>query len=478
MEKSKDKETPKDSIPIEDKTDEKSEEDKPDLKELLKNIVSTLEPTEATKLLQKAQNFEKLGNLTLEEFKEFLFSKDSDTPEEVKSKGPTSAKKAKTKSKPKPKAAVKKQPANSRRSGRNKKEVIEDTLTKEDDNEDESETETFVIEPKDVKKSKRGRKAKAKKQIIDSDSEEQDLKMDIPEEQKDDDKKETIEESEQPTLEIAIASTTSLAEEKKDVAPAKTRMSSKQPAKPAMKSKTWFPGDNRGIVKRDIGGLTSPPPSHHKHDIISAELTDADPQVFFGKEHNIVDILKTDFYANDGSIEEAKVNEIRNRFEAVSSMQQKLASINIIDEKKEDITDTKIVEEEKLCSKIKLSRPKPEIQDPLLTKELSIKPPNFVSNIQSNLINRLKNKLSLKELVDDTISDEACADEAPTLFGVIKDIKKKKKPRLPPALIPLQGNHQRSLMVSKGKKLGMNSKHCLQYLKEVKSEKALESQLR
>ena len=224
-------------------------------------------------------------------------------------------------------------------------------------------------------------------------------------------------------------------------------------------------------MKRDAG-MISPPPAH-KHDHKNIQVKDPDPHVFFGKDHNIDDVLKSEFFASQGEIGEEKANELKKISEVVTSMHVKLSDKNNITEepKEKKTNDDKQPEEEiKICSKIKLSRPKPEIKEPKFIENLSFSAPKHTSN----LIDRLKSKLSVKEPLENETNKE---EKDLNLFGVIKSLKQQKKPRLPPALIPI--GQKKALPALKGvKSYGKNNKHCLQYLKEVKSEKALESQMR
>ena len=88
-------------------------------KELLKNIVATLDPKEAAKLLLKAQQLDKIEKLTLEELKEFLFSKEEEKPKPA----PKSKKKIKNKIKSIPAPAP-----GTRRSGRLRRDSFEEPV--------------------------------------------------------------------------------------------------------------------------------------------------------------------------------------------------------------------------------------------------------------------------------------------------------------------------------------------------------------
>ena len=126
-------------------------------KELLKTIVSTLEPSEAAKLLVKASQLEKLEKLSLDQLKDFLFSKEDENP-------PKPGKKIRKATKKKtPVPAKSKAAPGTRRSGRLHKDdgqltpepreaandTVEEASTVAHDPSSESETETFVIEPKE-----------------------------------------------------------------------------------------------------------------------------------------------------------------------------------------------------------------------------------------------------------------------------------------------------------------------------------------
>ena len=248
LEEGKDEENQKESLEPESKENE-NKEDKPNLKELLKNLVTNLDPAEAAKMLEMAQSLQSLDMLklekigTLEEFKQIIFDNDKkDNTEEIKPKGkrtPNAAAKQKA-------APVKKQ---TRRSGRNRKPVIEESSQEEVNKESESETETFVIEPKDLKRPKKGRKVKSKKKIadeIDSDNEQsENPPQDQPSEITDNTEDSTVDNT-------MIADESSVITAKGDDTPstaAKTRMCAiKIGVKPAMKSKTWFPGMNNSVL--------------------------------------------------------------------------------------------------------------------------------------------------------------------------------------------------------------------------------------
>jgi len=205
-----------------------TKEEKDDLtKELLKNIVSSLEPDEAKKLLEKASLLDKVEKVSLKELKLLLVASDQESSEleeevkkkEIKRPSKTGKGRGKVKSKAAKKSPPKPEPrVGTRRSGRlqipeleEKEEEsaseIEDAIAsekeeeiasekedeivsekdiservydlsesfKEEESKEESEYETFVIEPKKVSrkgkqkkgKGKRGRKMEREEEVQD-----------------------------------------------------------------------------------------------------------------------------------------------------------------------------------------------------------------------------------------------------------------------------------------------------------------------
>ena len=180
-------------------------------KELLKSIVSSLDPKEASKLLQKAASMKKDDKITIETLTELIETKDSpaDQEETVDNEDPEDEPLSKKRKRGRPKTPVKDKKTKdnedraARRRKRNREETqesdnevpaavpeavvqeVEESLEKveadaEADAKDHDETETFVIEPKAVAKrgrKKRGRKA-AKPAIVELDDSTEDLQDD------------------------------------------------------------------------------------------------------------------------------------------------------------------------------------------------------------------------------------------------------------------------------------------------------------
>ena len=162
-------------------------------KELLKSIVSSLDPKEATKLLEKAANMKKDDKISIETLKELIDSKEEKETKDLDEDQPLSQKRkrgrpktpTKEKSAKKPKAAETKGSRRSRRllddeegasvppTEERADDLVEDTIeenlaseapeSRHETEEHQDECETFVIEPKAVakkEKKKRGRKPK------------------------------------------------------------------------------------------------------------------------------------------------------------------------------------------------------------------------------------------------------------------------------------------------------------------------------
>lgn len=357
-------------------------------KELLKNIVATLDPKEAAKLLLKAQQLDKIEKLTLEELKEFLFSKEEEKPKPA----PKSKKKIKNKIKSIPAPAP-----GTRRSGRLRRDSFEEPVEHPEQDND-SETETFVIEPKEVKQKKRKSQKESWTAARERQLEEEELQDDMVSSSNIDEvsnktaeKKEPepssqlkieIPEEEKTELSVKVSPTVALSK------PGKSRM--------APKSKTWFPRDDRGAAKRDVLSLASPPNFMSEQELKKASQ-EADPIVFFGKEEGIEELLKSDFGINPGHINAELAEKFRKGHKAVSELSQKLTDKSKAVIREQDEPPPEASEQTtptKLCSKIKLFRPSlPVTVKPALVKSLELKPRESVKVNQENLIEKLKRQL-------------------------------------------------------------------------------------
>ena len=420
-------------------------------KELLKNIVATLEPREAAKLLMKAQNLEKMEKLSLEELKEFLFTQ----PEEEKEGEAVEIPLKKNKKKAHKKKKVKVSPG-TRRSGRLRKDEEEDKEEEEEepDNPSESETETFVIEPKEVKqRKKKGRKAKGKYRV-EEEEEEEEVQDHLVSSSNIDDSNKTPE----PVKKVEIKEELNvIIPEEHEIEDSKTSPQSlkAKPAKGRMapKSKTWFPGDNRGASKRDIFSLTSPP---IKHEVdVKVEEIDPDLKVFIGQEENVDELLKTDFEFNPGKMPTDLTEKFKKSHDTVSQIFRKLSEKTKLHnrteaeqkrleaEQKKSKTDGGDKEEVKLCSKIKLCRPSPTVPPvtPALVKSLDIRVPDLVKSTRQTLIEKLQETIGkpVKNEEDKEDQEEEEDQQLPMLLDMVKTIRKSDQRRKlpPPPLISL-----------------------------------------
>ncbi len=406
-------------------------------KQLLKKIVANLDPNEAAKLLLKAQQLDKVEKLSLEQLKEFLFTPEE---EEKKHKGPKHSKKKGKKSR----IAL-----NTRRSGRLQKETSD--VSNEEDNiadPSESETETFVIEPKVMKQKKKrmkkGSSSKSKRIIEDEedDGDNVEVQDDLVSSSNIDEVgvKATSEvlQSEPPELKVLIPMDKDLEESSSSAFSPKSNKKSK--VGPAPKSKTWFPGDNRGTKKKQsLAALTSPPII--KADV-SHEVKEADPEVFLGANENIEELLKTEFAFNPGELDQKLTNSFKKRHETVTGLFNKL-SLKIKQQNKLEASKAKDEPSElPLCSKIKLCRPiTPEtFLEPQLVKSIELTLPPVVKSKTESLIIALQGKLKQASK-----SQENIEPELPNLFDVVKDISRveKKRRQAPPLLIPLSETHRK-----------------------------------
>ena len=441
-------------------------------KQLLKKIVANLDPSEAAKLLLKAQKLEKVEKLSLEQLKEFLFTPEE---EEKKQKEPKHSKKKSKKSRIAP---------NTRRSGRLQKD--ESDVSNEEDNiadPSESETETFVIEPKVMKqkkkRTKKGSSSKSKRIIEDEEEDEDNVEVqdDLVSSSNIDEVgvKATSEvlQSEPPELKVLIPMDKDLEESSSSTFSPKSNKKSK--GGPAPKSKTWFPGDNRGTKKKQsLAALTSPP-------IIKADVTheekEADPKVFLGADENIEELLKTEFAFNPGKLDQKLTNSFKKRHETVSGLFNKL-SLKIKQQNKLEASKAKDEPSElPLCSKIKLCRPiTPEtFLEPQLVKSIELTLPLEVKSKTESLIIALQGKLKQASK-----SQENVEPELPNLFDVVKDICRveKKRRQAPPLLIPLSQTYQKIEVKKRdsGFTCGLG-KYLPSLVTEFKSSKALLVQL-
>ena len=422
-------------------------------KELLKNIVATLDPAEARKLILKAKGLEKMENFTLRELKEFL--------------SVPSVKKAKKKKKKKKKTAAaaaclpEEPPSDGlaiRRSGRLKTEtIVRQNQPEEDDEEMEpsgrvvdsdSEVETFVIEPKEMKRKIRrnGKKKGGGLPPIGEDKEdryeaEEDLQdsavtsSNIVEGNNSGESNNAIIDKIPGAGAVVVIKTEPLDEEamaeESLVSPrlrrtrARTANSGNVPVLLPKKTKTWYPGNvkmeskgclanfiNISDIKAEPGdeGGRVPVVSIAASGLVVLKkepLPDPDLAVFTGQGPVAsADFACSGYEYNSGSLDARQATAIRQRHAQVSDifLKLKMKSQEAVLQRRATplptatiatgLTEPPATASSPLPSKIRLSRPPLDaagrpLDPPALVAELALAPPEEQRSAQARLISRL-----------------------------------------------------------------------------------------
>ena len=453
-----------------DKDDEDGAITKNELtKELLKTIVSSLDPKDATKLLEKAATLKKDDKISIETLKEFINKKEGeeepdseDEPLSRKRKRgrPKTPTKDKAVKKLKTKSAATKDTVEEEIVGEHSKGLADEIPVEEllDDVEDETEemnikietVETFVIEPKAVPKKgkKRGRKPKKDKLVATAESEscglqddaisstniEEDVKREVKDEPVDTDSVET----EMIPLNVDEAPVSRRVSGNQE--PSGMRQTRAMKSKMLKKTKTWKPSTE--VLKPEdelnpFSCLKSPPLNNAQ---IKSETVEADLKVFLGEGEVKADEFKdSKFEFSKGQYDANVKVEVKSRLSAVSSLFSKLnqkrpseVKVTSSEEGEKKPKQKEQLEEEKLCSKIKLSKP------PTDRKGHILGPPSLKSNIELptlSLSSRISEvTMNVKE--DESISLETDdTSQKSSFFDLIHNLKKRKQ--MPPALIPL-----------------------------------------
>ena len=449
------------------KTDEDGAITKNELtKELLKTIVSSLDPKDATKLLEKAATLKKDDKISIETLKEFINKKEGvEEPDSEDEPLSRKRKRGRPKTPTKDKAVKKLKTKSEATKGIVEEEVGEQSKEPDeipveellDDVEDETEemnikietVETFVIEPKAVPKKgkKRGRKPK-KDKLATAESESCGLQDDaisssnIEDDIKGEVKDEPVETDSMDTEMIPL---------NVDEAPAMRRLSGNQEpsgmrqtramkSKMMKKTKTWKPSAEVIKLEDELNPFTSlkSPPLNASQ--IKSETVEADLKVFLGEGDVKADEFKdSKFEFSKGQYDANVKLEVKSRLNSVSSLFSKLMEQRPPIEKKMSSVEgerkpkkTLPVEEEKLCSKIKLCKP------PTDSKGRVLAPPSLLSNIELptlSLSSRIS-EVTMSLNVDESISPENDdTNQNSSFLDLIHNLNKRKK--MPPALIPL-----------------------------------------
>ena len=466
----------------EDKNEEKGDEEgtitKNELtKEVFKSIVSSLDPKDATMLLEKAATFTKDDKISIKTLKEFINTKDREEDPDSEDE-PLSRKKKrgrpKTPTKEKSVKRLKSKAAEPTKDLMDTDEEVESNVEqiKEpdeipiddliDDVEDDDEgmnmrietVETFVIEPKAVvpkKGKKRGRKPKKDKLAIKEEPESSGLQDDsisssnIEDDIKEEVKAEPVEEEPDTVMiplnvEVDEVSKEGLAPRRMSGNQEQTGMRQTRAMRSRMikKTKTWKPSTE--VMKpedelKPFSCLKSPP---LKENLIKSQAVEADLKVFLGEGEVKSDEFKQNkFEFSKGQLDAVVKVDVRSRLSAVSSLFSKLSE----EKERPSITSTdgekkyrlrQRLEEEKLSSKIKFRKPPTDDNGHILG------PPSLMSNLNlqtvsvSSRINEVAKNMK-EEAYDKAESEND--DRKSSLLDLIHNLKKRKK--LPPALIPL-----------------------------------------
>ena len=467
--KSEDKKEEEVSDQAKDESAEESGISKNELtKELLKSIVASLDPQEATKLLAKTASIK--DKISIETLKDLIGKTDSkddedetavpDEAELSEEDEPLSVKRkrGRPKTPTKDRAAKKtKVSKGKRRSLRLQEDDPEEVGEAEEAiaepvEEEEGQMETFVIEPKAV--GKRGRKKKGRKAASEEQNEEP-APMDVDESssglQDDAISSSNIEEESLPDhTDMKVESVEEVAGLKVEVED-EPEVAEAAPVQPPgmrqtramrsrmMKTKTWKPSSDVHNPSKELSKLSclkSPP---LRDVIVKKESTEADMKVFLGEGEVAKEEFKENkFEFSKGSIDVNSKESIKSRHSAVASLLDKLQQKDEVESKDSSqpstilrVKKSKSEPKETLCSKIKLHRPPIdeygyELRPAMLKEEIKIKPIPLPAKL-SAMVKGVEESKDEQDKVTDKPSSN--------LLELIHSLKKRQT--VPPALIPL-----------------------------------------
>ena len=439
-------------------------------KELLKSIVSSLEPLEAAKLLEKASTLKKDDKITVSALKSLLDSKEEaeeDSEDEILSKKRKRGR-PKTPTKENSSKKVKTENKGSRRSQRlvveeEREESAEPEGKEElglemDTNQESIETpveqveqvETFVIEPKAVAlpkkvKKKRGRKAKVvESSEIDTGLQDDSISSSNIEDQIPDPKEEPSEIKLEPPMDTLMEDgglienitevKAEVEEEEESLAPLPRRPSDQETGmrqtrsmrSKVKKTKTWKPAD-LSENKKEFSGLSclkSPPLTESQ---IKMENVVADMKVFVGEgEVSSETFTERKFTYSKAEFDRNQLSDIKSRKNSILSILDKFSK-SCPEPKKELSVERKLksADTEVLCSKIKLSKPPTGADGQLLN------PPELKTHLNINSL-KLSSRITEALMKESVVADEenpleAETEEPPKLLELIHSLKKDEK---------------------------------------------------
>jgi hypothetical protein len=454
-------------------------------KELLKNIVATLDPAEARKLILKAKGLEKIENFTLRELKEFL-----SVPSVKK------AKKKTTEVGSPPEAAPPTEGRATRRSGRLRTEAAVpadqsvDEKGRQGPPDSDSEVETFVIEPKEMKRKKRrGVKKKAGMQLAEEEREEdlQDSAVTSSNIVESSGESSNSSRTQLPLLlsDVVTIKTEPIEVEEEETEQAlisprlrqtRARAGNNNSGAPPKKTKTWFPGELNASTKALLPSFTIKtepvdPSSEGFESIVPKREPLAEPDIaVFTGQGQVADINfgLSEYAYNPGRVEDSQSATIRLRHAQVSDLFHKLklrSQEAVLQRRASPLPPAAAVDStaanavvaassSPLPSKVKLFRPPLDetgrpLEAPALLAELTLAPPSQLATARGQLIDRLAQTVG-RATADRKVDDLSEKDldqgmeNPPGLLRIVKEIRRGlTRPVRPlPALIPLDGTKE------------------------------------
>ena len=438
-------------------------------KELLKSIVSSLDPLEAAKLLERASSFKKDDKITVSALKSLLDSKDPAEEEEDSEDEILSKKRKRGRPKtPTKEGSVKKPKTENKGTRRSQRLVVEEDQEESVELEDKEEisldddtnqdtpdwsveepeqveqVETFVIEPKAVAKKgrkKRGRKAKVTEsaEIDTSGLQDDSISSSNIEDQIPDLKEEPVDVKLEPLVDSEVGEVEKNTQEVKTEAveeeDSPTRRTSTQESTTGMrqtrsmrskglkKTKTWKPEVSEThedfSVFSGLKGAIS-------EEQIKRENVIADMKVFIGEGEVSGEAFKENkFRYSKAEFDKNLLTDIKSRKSSILSILDKFAKPKPESDSRKELSAERKVHSEKkeiLCSKIKFSKPPTGLDGQILA------PPELKTHLQINSLtftSRINEALKTETFfATEERENEKDTEDQTELLEIISSLKK------------------------------------------------------
>ena len=457
-------------------------------KELLKSIVSSLDPLEAAKLLEKASSFKKDDKITVSALKSLLDSKEPAEEEDSEDEMLSQKRKRGRPKTPTKEGSGKKPKTENKGTRRSQRLVVEEDqeesreledkeeISLEDDTNQENpdwsveesgqveQVETFVIEPKAVAKKgrkKRGRKAKVTEsaEMDTAGLQDDSISSSNIEDQTPDLKEEPLDVKLEPPIDSEVGQVdenlpevkTEAVEEEEDVPPRRSsaqestgsgmRQTRSMRSKGLKKTKTWKPEVSETqedfSVFSGLKGAASETP-------IKRENVVADMKVFIGEGEVSGEAFKEKkFSYSKGEFDKNLLTDIKSRKSSILNILDKFAKPKPEPESKKELSVERKIQSEKreiLCSKIKFSKPPTGLDGQILD------PPELKTHLNISSLT-LTSRIS-EALKTETISEEEerekekDSEDQLELLEIINSLKKEAhsleaQDHRPEAVLPL-----------------------------------------